>query len=111
MKILRVFSIGADKILAKGCSVKGTVTMVQKSYLYIIKKPVRLCLNEKNTIYSHYITFLYSVDNILYKGKLFISPYYRCPQKGEKIDVFYDPEKAENYACYAFGPAAALIGW
>ena len=111
MKILRVFSIGADKILAKGCSVKGTVTMVQNSYLYVMKKPVRLCPNEKNTMHSHYITFLYSVDNILYKGQLFISSYYRYPQKGEKIDVFYDPDKPENYACYAFGPASKPIGW
>ena len=23
----------------------------------------------------------------------------------------YDPEKPENYACYAFGPAVKPIGW
>ena len=111
MRLFRIFGIGGDKIRAKGCSVKGTVTGVQNSYAYVVKKPVRIIPNQHNTMYSHYITFTYSVDNIRYKGKLFVSLNYRCPQKGEKIDVFYDPEKPENYACYAFGPAVRPIGW
>jgi len=111
MKLLRIFSIGADRILGKGCCVKGTVTTVQKSYLCVVKKPVRLYPNESNTLYSHYITFLYTVDSIPYTGKLFVSLNYRCPQKGDQIDINYDPEKPENYACYAFGPASRPIGW
>ena len=111
MKLLRMFSIGADRILAKGCHVKGTVTMVGKSYLYVVKKPVRLYVNDSNTLFSHWITFIYTVDNVPYKGKLFVSLNYRCPQKGEKIDVYYDPEKPENYAFYSFGPAVKPIGW
>lgn len=111
MKLLRVFHIGADKILAKDVRTKGTVTLVQNSYLYVVKKPVRLYPNEKNTMYSHYITFTYTVDNIPYTGKLFISLRYRCPQKGEQIDVYFDPEKPEDYACYAFGPASRPFGW
>lgn len=111
MKLSQIFSIGADRILAKGCCVKGRVTMVQKSYLYVVKKPVRLCVNDSNTLYSNYITFTYTVDNIHYTGKLFVSLNYRCPQKGEQIDVYYDPENPEKYACYAFGPATRPIGW
>lgn len=111
MKLLRIFSIGADHILAKGCCVKGRVKTVQKSYLYVVKKPVRLVPNDRNTLYSHFITFTYTVDSIPYTGKLFVSLNYRCPQKGEQIDVYYDPEKPENYACYAFGPAVRPIGW
>ena len=111
MKFLRVFHIGEKKILAKNHSVPGTVTMVQKSYLYVVKKPVRLYITEENTMYSHFITFRYTVDNVSYQGKLFIPPQFRCPQKGEQIDVYYDPEKPENYACYAFGPATKPIGW
>lgn len=111
MKLLRYFSIGSDRILAKDCHVKGRVTMVQKSYLYVVKKPVRLYVNDRNTLFSHWITFSYTVDNIPYTGKLFISLNYRCPQKGEQLDVYYDPEKPENYACYAFGPAVRPIGW
>ena len=111
MNLLRIFSIGADRILAKDCSVPGTVTMVRNSRLYVIKKPVRLYPNETNTLYSHYITFTYRVGGVSYNGTLFVSPYYRCPQKGERIDVYYDPDKPENYACYAFGPASRPIGW
>lgn len=111
MKLFRIFGIGSKKILEKNCSVTGRVTMVQKSYLYVVKKPVRLYVNEKNTLFSHYITFTYTVDGTAYTGKLFISLRYRCPQKGERIEVFYDPEKPENYACYAFGPAVKPIGW
>lgn len=111
MNLLRVFHIGSNKILAKDCRVTGTVTMVQKSYLYVVKKPVRLCVKDQNTLFSHYITFRYSVDSITYTGKLFISLRYRCPQKGEKIEVYYDPDKPQHYACYAFGPAVRPIGW
>ena len=111
MKLLRIFSIGADKILAKKCCVQTTVTSVQISRLYVVKKPVRIGITEENTLFSHYINFTYTVDSIPYEGKLFVSLHYRCPQKGERIDVYYDPEKPENYACYAFGPAVRPIGW
>ena len=111
MKLFRIFSIGADRILAKGCCVKGHVTMVQKSYLYVVKKPVRLYINDSNTMYSHFITFTYTVDNIPYKGKLYVDLAYRCPQKGEQLDVYYDPEKPQNYAFYSFGPNPNPIGW
>ena len=90
---------------------QATVTSVQLSRLYVVKKPVRIGITEQNTLFSHYINFTYTVDSIPYEGKLFVSLNYRCPQKGETIDVYYDPEKPENYACYAFGPAVRPIGW
>lgn len=111
MKLLRIFSIGSQKILAKNHSVPGIVTMARNSALYVIKKPVRLYPNEKNTMYSHFITFQYTVDTVPYNGKLFVAPQFRCPQKGENIEVFYDPGKPEHYACYAFGPNVTMIGW
>ena len=103
MKFLRMFSIGAEKILTKGHCVKGTVTMVQDSYLYVVKKPVRIGITPDNTALSHMITFSYTVEDIPYSGKLLVTPYYRCPVKGEQIDVYYDPQKPENYACHTFG--------
>lgn len=111
MKLLRIFSIGAKKILEKGCSVPGRVTMVQRSYIHVVKKPVRLYLNESNTLFSHFVTFQYTVDSIPYTGKLYVDLRYRCPQKGETIDVFYDPDEPENYACCTFGPNVNPIGW
>ena len=110
MNPLRIFSIGSGRILAKNRHVAGRVTMVQRSYLYVVKKPVRLYVSEENTLFSHFITFTYTVEGVDYHGKLFVSLRYRCPQKGEWIDVYYDPEKPENYACHAFGPGAR-IGW
>lgn len=111
MKLFRMFGIGEKKILAKNCSVKGIVTMVQLSRIYVVKKPVRLFITEDNTMFSHWIRFTYTVNGITYRGTRWISLRYRCPQKGEQIDVYYDPEKPENYACYAFGPAVNPIGW
>lgn len=111
MKLLRIFHIGAGRILAKQHCVKTRVTKVQKSRLYVVKKPVRLYPNETNTLYSHFITFPYTVDSIQYTGKLFIMPHCRCPQVDEQIDVYYDPDKPENYACYSFGPPSRPIGW
>lgn len=111
MKLLCMFSIGANKILAKNCCVKGTVTMVQDSYLYVVKKPVRIGITPQNTAVSHFVNFTYTVEGIPYSGKLFVNPYHRCPQKGEQIDVYYDPENPANYACYAFGPRVNPIGW
>ena len=106
-----MFSIGSKKILAKGCSVPGIVTGTGRSYLYVVKKPVRLYVSEKNTMTSHWMFFTYTVNGISYKGRLWISLRYRCPQKGEKIEVFYDPEKPENYALFPFGPNPNPIGW
>ena len=111
MKFLRYFSIGSDKILAKGHSVPGIVTAVGRSYLYVVKKPVRLYVNDQNTMFSHWIFFTYTVNGKSYKGRLWVSLRYRCPQKGEQIEVFYDPEKPESYACYTFGPNSNPIGW
>ena len=111
MKLFCMFGTGQQKILEKNCCVKGTVTMVQISRIYVVKKPVRIFITEKNTMFSHWITFTYCVNGIPYTGKRWISLRYRCPEKGEEINVYYDPEKPENYACYAFGPAVKPIGW
>lgn len=111
MRLLRIFGIGANRILAKKCHTTATVTAVGNSYIHVAKKPVRLYPNEHNTMYSHYIFFTYAVDNIPYTGKLYVDLAYRCPQKGETIEVYYDPEKPENYAFYSFVPSSKPIGW
>jgi hypothetical protein len=77
----------------------------------VVKKPDRIGINPSNTIFSHFITFTYTVDGVIYKGKRYVDLYCRCPQKGEQIDVYYDPENPHKYACHAFGPAADPIGW
>ena len=111
MNLFRLFGLWDQDILSKSCCTKGTVTLVQTSFIHVVKKPIRIHINPSNTIFSHFITFVYSVDGVTYKGKRYVDLMYRCPQKGEEIDVYYDPEKPEKYACYAFGPAADPIGW
>lgn len=111
MNFLRIFGIFEQDIFAKNCRTKGTVTLVQTSFIHVVKKPVRIGINPQNTFFSHFITFVYTVDGVSYKGKRFVDLYYHCPQKGEQIDIYYDPKKPEKYACYAFGPAAKPIGW
>ena len=111
MNLFRIFGLGSGRILAKNHSVPGTVTGICRSCLYVVKKPVRLTVTEQNTMFSHYITFTYTVSGIPHNGRLWVSLRYRCPQKGEQIEVFYDPAKPENYACYTFGPNSNPIGW
>ena len=111
MNLFRIFGMWEQDILAKNCHTKGVVTLVQTSFIHVVKKPVRISINPSNTIFSHFITFTYTVDGVVYKGKRYVDLTYRCPQKGEQIDVFYDPDQPEKYACYAFGPAADPIGW
>ncbi|MGM9549035.1 MAG: hypothetical protein ACI3V5_04245 [Faecousia sp.] len=67
-------------------------------------KPVRPFPGD-GAVYPHIIPF---ANGVPYAGKLYIPVRYRIPQKVETIDVYYDPEKPGNYACYAFGPGTTL---
>lgn len=102
MNLFSLFGISNRKIADQGCSVTGTVTSVRRSYLYVIKKPVRLYPNESNTRFSHYVTFTYSVDGTTYTGKRWVSCQYRCPQVGENIILYYDPKNPQRCACVPF---------
>ena len=108
MKILRLFGIGSDAILGQGHSVPGKVTNVYRCWwLRINTKPVRRFSGD-GAAYPHIIMFEYQVNGIAHLGKLYIPIRCRVPLKGETIEVFYDPEKPQNYACYAFGPGMIL---
>ncbi len=111
MDILRLFGVGVGKILAHGCSVQGTVTRVSACWWISVKtQPVRLYASPENTLHPSIITFDYSVGGASYTGKLYIPLRFRVPQKGESIDVYYDPNHPKRYACYAFGPGKHMIG-
>ena len=108
MNLFRLFGIGADKIMTYNCSVRGTVSNVSRCWwLTINTKPVRRFSGD-GAVYPHIITFDYRVHGTSYSGKLYIPIRYCVPEKGETIEVFYDPEDPGNYACYAFGPGNTL---
>ena len=108
MNLLRLFGIGSGAILAKGNSVKGTVTHVYRCWwLRINTKPVRRFSGD-GAVYPHIMTFTYQKDGAGYTGRLWIPVRFRVPLKGETIDVFVDPDDPTKYACYAFGPANKL---
>jgi len=108
MNLLRLFGIGSNAILAKDSSVPGTVTDVYRCWwLRINTKPVRRFSGD-GAVYPHIITFEYQADGMSRIGKLYIPVRYRVPSKGEKIEVYLDPDDPLKYACYAFGPANTL---
>lgn len=111
MRLPYIFGIGAKKVLAKNCSTTARVTAVRNSCIHVVKKPVRIGITDTNTMFSHYIFFTYTVDSISYNGKLYVDLAYRCPQKDEQLEVFYDPENPAHYAFYSFGPNPNPIGW
>lgn len=112
MNVFRLFGIGSDAILEKKCHVPGVVTKVDHCWWFRVKtRPVRLYSSARNTVYPHIITFSYTADRVAYEGKLFVWIHCRCPQEGETIDVYYDPENPKRYACYAFGPGMTSISW
>lgn len=111
MNVFCLFGIGASRILAQNHHTQAVVTHVRKSGLHTVKKPVRLYNHAGNTLYSHIITFQYTVDCIPYTGYLFVDLRFRCPQVGESLDVYYDPQKPGRYALYLFGSQANPIGW
>lgn len=102
MDIFRLFGAGDSRVIREGSLISGTVTGVSRSYLYVIKKPVRLYPNESNTRFSHYVAFTYSVDGTTYTGKRWVSCRYRCPQVGEQIDLFCDSNNPRRWACAPF---------
>lgn len=109
MNLLRLFGIGSSGIIAKDCCTEGSVTQVSRCWwLKVNTKPVRRFSGD-GAVYPSIITFSYQVGSISYTGKRYIPIHYRVPQKGETIFVYYDPEKPQKYACYAFGPAPKTL--
>lgn len=107
-----LFGLCEDKILAKNCCTKATVTKVYECWWLSVKtKAIRICNTRENTRHPHIITFTYIADGTSYTGKRFIPLRFRVPRLGEEFDVYYDPAKPKNYAMYSFGPENFQISW
>jgi len=98
MSILGLFGIGSKKIKADGCRTGGVVT--EQKTLWWIKintKAVRFGPMD-GAMFPGFIRFTYSVEGIEYIGASLVSPYVRCPIKGQNIVVYYDPDNPSKYA-------------
>lgn len=98
MSWLNVLGFGTKSLLSSGRKIQSVVEEVKTLWwIKVNTKPVRVDGME-GAIFPGFIRFSYSVEGIKYKGSRVISPYKRCPIKGEKIDVFYDADKPSSYA-------------
>ena len=94
---LRMFGIGVSDAIA-GEQTKGTITEVRTCYWFKVNtKPVRTHAGD-GAVYPHIIHFTYQVDEQSYTGKRWIQWNRRCPVKGEKITVYYEPDAPEKFA-------------
>lgn len=94
---LRMFGIGVAGAVA-GEQTQGVITEVKTCWwLKINTKPVR-----RNTfdgaLFPHIIHFTYTVGGQAYWGKRYVQWNKRCPQKGEKLTVYYEKENPVKYA-------------
>ena len=97
MKLFRMFGIGTTAAIA-GCETEGTVYKVSTCFWFKVNtRPVRTHTSD-GALYPHIIHFTYTVNNQAYTGKRYVQWNQRCPYKGEKITVCYEPEKPDNYA-------------
>lgn len=93
----RMFGIGVSDAIA-GERTKGTVTEVKTCWwLKVNTKPVRRNMFD-GAVFPHIIQFTYTVNGEAYQGKRYVNWNKQCPQKGEKLTVYYEKEAPARYA-------------
>ena len=94
---LRMFGIGEGKAFA-GEKTEGVVQEVKTCWwLKVNTKPVRFGTMD-GAVFPHIIRFAYQAEGRTYVGKRYVSWRKRCPQKGEKLTVYYEKEDPAKYA-------------
>ena len=95
---MSLFGWGEQKVLEAGSRTAGTVTKVHTCwYVKVNTKPARVHAMD-GAAFPHVITFRYAVDGAEYTGRRFLWANVQCPQNGENISVYYDPEKPRRWA-------------
>ena len=101
--VLRMFGIGAGNAFAGG-KTEGTVTEVRTCYWFRVNtKPVRRYSGD-GAVYPHIIHFTYCVNEQTHTGKRYVNWNKQCPMKGEKITVYYEPDRPDKYAVIVSTP-------
>ena len=94
---LRMFGIGATSAMAGG-QTEGTVTEVKTCYWFKVNtKPIRTHMGD-GAVFPHILHFTYKAEGKAYTGKRYVHYNRRCPVKGEKITVHYEPQAPEKFA-------------
>ena len=94
---LRMFGVGVADAIAGG-QTEGAVTQVKTCWwLKVNTKPVRRNMFD-GAVFPHIIHFTYTVDGKAYRGKRYVNWNKRCPQKGERLTVYYEKENPAKYA-------------
>ena len=97
MNLLRIFGFGVTNAIA-GNQADGTITEVKTCYWFKVNtKPVRTHSGD-GAVYPHIIHFTYHAGGQAYTGKRFVNWNKRCPVKGEKLTVYYEPDNPSHYA-------------
>jgi len=98
MSLFGCFGIGAKKTAAENNVTEGLVTKVEVCWwLKINTKPVRAHALD-GAVFPHIIRFTYTVEGKEYAGSRYVNWNVRCPQKGERIKVYYRAAEPEKYA-------------
>lgn len=93
----RMFGIGVWEAVA-GQKTEGVVTQVKTCWwLKVNTKAFRRNMFD-GAVFPHIIYFTYTVGNQTYQGKRYVNWNKQCPQKGEKLTVYYEKENPAKYA-------------
>ena len=94
---LRMFGIGVTKTIT-GEQTQGVVAEVKTCWwLKVNTKAFRRNMFD-GAVFPHVLHFTYTVDGQTYRGKRYVNWNKRCPQKGEKLTVYYEKENPAKYA-------------
>ena len=94
---LRMFGIGVAGAIA-GEQSEGVITEVKTCWwLKVNTKSVRWNTFD-GAVFPHIICFTYTVAGQTYQGKRYVQWNKHCPQKGEKLTVYYEKENPARYA-------------
>lgn len=99
---LRMFGIGVTDAIVGG-QTEGVVTQVKTCWwLKVNTKPFRRNMFD-GAVFPHIIYFTYTVNGQSYQGKRYVNWNKQCPQKGEKLTVYYEKENPAKYAVIVYG--------
>jgi len=97
MNLFRMFGIGTTAAIASS-KTEGIIYKVSTCYWFKVNTKAVRAYASDGAVYPHIIHFTYSVDNKEYNGKRYVQWNKRCPYEGEKITVYYEAKKPDNYA-------------